>query len=709
MDKQNETQEFDLDEILNEFHETEAEAPEGVEPDQELEELLNLPELTITPVVIKQTDIEDLMPQEAPEAALEGDTVMFHPITDTQIQAALETGEVPHTPVPLEDTQVMPALEPQVTDQPTEKLEDLSHLREEAQPAAPKAEPAFDVEEVFIPAPSLFKSRSQLKELKKELVSGPEKRYYALSEIGTGRLQLAVLLSAVLVLLCAGLTALYAENIVPENRLRLVIYSQVLGMMLSALLGSHLMLDSIADLLHGRFTVNTLLTITFGVCMADALLCLKELRIPCCAAFSLEMTMALWARLQRRNTELSQLDTMRKAVRLQGIIKAEQYFEGKDGILRTKGQVSDFMETYDKTSSPELVQSIFAGLSLVACLGIAGFAGWRHGLSMGLQILSTALLVAVPATFFVSTTRPMAVLESRLHMVGTVLCGWEGVKDLCGRAAVPITDKDLFPQGSTKLNGVKFYGDRTPDQVVSYTAALMTCAGGGLVPVFQQLLKSRNGVAYEVEHFQSYGDRGIGGEVCGEPVLVGTLHFLQDMGVEIPEGTTVNQALYVSIDGQLSGVYAISYAKMRSASAGLLTLCGYRKLTILKMPGDFMLTEDFLRTKFCMKTKRIRFLDREDAAVLEQFRPDPQEPVLALLTREDLMSAAYAISGAKALRQATKLGVLIHMLGGVLGMAIMLALAYLGSTELLTPVNILLYQLIWALPGLLITEWTRVV
>ena len=39
----------------------------------------------------------------------------------------------------------------------------------------------------------------------------------------------------------------------------------------------------------------------------------------------------------------------------------------------------------------------------------------------------------------------------------------------------------------------------------------------------------------------------------------------------------------------------------------------------------------------------------------------------------------------------------------------MLALAYLGRTDLLTPANILLYQLVWAVPGLLVTEWTRVV
>ena len=52
---------------------------------------------------------------------------------------------------------------------------------------------------------------------------------------------------------------------------------------------------------------------------------------------------------------------------------------------------------------------------------------------------------------------------------------------------------------------------------------------------------------------------------------------------------------------------------------------------------------------------------------------------------------------------------LMMMLGGVLGMLIMLALAYLGSVELLTPVNVLLYQLVWLLPGLLVTEWTRTV
>ena len=718
MDNKHEIQEpeFDLDDILNEFHELPAEQVPEVEPDAELEELLHLPELTITPVVVKETNLSELkgeaLPQEAealegdtgvlPEAALLGETVTFQPVAKEAPAGEAQTAE---------EASDAAAPEPQPPTDDTVKLESLSQVppapaAEPPQP--PKAAPAFEVVEEFTPSPILFTPKSRLKELKKHLVAGPEKRYYELSEIGTGRLQLALLLNLLIVAGCIAVTTMFTLNMVPENRLRLVIFSQVLAMMLSALLGSHLMIDSVADLLQGRFTVNTLLTLTFAACMVDGAVCLMDLRVPCCAAFSLEMTMALWARLQRRNTEMAQMDTMRKAVRLNGIIKAENYFEGRDGLLRTEGKVEDFMDTYHKMTSPELVQSIYAALSLIVCLGIAGFSAYLHGIKLGIQILATSLLVAVPATAFVSTTRPMAILENRLHMVGTVLCGWEGVKDLCGKAAFPLTDMDLFPKGSTKLNGVKFYGDRNPDEVVSYTASLITKAGGGLVPVFHQLLKNRSGQLHTVENFQNYGG-GIGGEVCGEPVLLGTLNFLQDMGVEIPEGTMVNQAVYASIDGQLSAVYAISYAKMRSAAAGLMTLCSYRKLKLLKMPGDFMLTESFLRSKFNVKTRRIQFLTWETAAELKKFRPDPNEPVLALTTRDELVASAYAVSGAKALRQSTKLGVIIHLLGGTLGLIIMLILGYLGSTELLTPTNVLLYQLVWAVPGLLITEWTRVV
>ena len=697
-------QEFDLEDILREFG---SEAPEtkpdpGSEPEKPQADAPQEPELTFAPkqeageaepsLSFGAPAPETAQEKPAEEAASDEDTHTFTPVTESQAAEAPEAGEAGD-----------------VTSEPTVVLNLPTQEEPPKEEASKKAEPAFEVEEEYIPSPILFTPRSRLRELKKQLVAGPERRYYELSEMGTAKSQIALLVNLAVVVLCAGVAALSAFGLVPDNRMKLVIFSQVLAMLISALLGSNLMLDSLGDLLRGRFTVGTLMTLTFAACLVDSVFCLQELRIPCCAAFSLEMTMAMWARLQRHNSEMAQMDTMRKAVRLHGIVRVENYYDGKDGLLRKEGEVADFMDTYNRMSSPEFVQSVYALLALLVSVGIAVFAGISHGTSFAVQILSTSLLVAVPASFFVSITRPMAILEARLHMVGTVLCGWEGVKDLCGKAYFPLSDQDLFPQGSTKLNGVKFYGQHSPDEVVSYTASLIRAAGGGLVPVFDQLLASRSGRVYPVENYRNYGDGGIGGEVEGVPVLVGTLSFLQDMGIAVPEGSMIAQAVYVAVDGELSAVYAISYAKMRSAAAGLVTLCGYRKLRPLKLCGDFMLTEEFLRSKFNIKTNRIVFADRDTSQRLAQHPISPDEPVLALTTREELLSVAYAITGARSLRQATKLGVIIHMLGGCLGLVIMLALAYLGRTDLLTPSNILLYQLVWAVPGLLVTEWTRVV
>ena len=670
MNDQEERQEFDLDDILNEFRQEPPEAPKEAEDSPEHPEQIQ--EETEKP--------EDAAPQEA--------QVPEQPLSEEEFSKILEQ-------LPQEEPKEQ---EPAAAENTVrlDKLSDVAPVHQE-EPPQPKS--------VILE----LDPKAKLRELKKKLIAGPEKRYYELSELGLGKLQTSVFLNLVIVLLCAGTTTLFAMDLVPQNRLRLVIFSQVLAMLVSALLGSHQMLDGLGDLFKGRFTVNTLLTITFASCCVDAVFGLRDLRVPCCGAFSLEMAMALLARYHRRSTEMAQMDTLRKAIRLHSMVKLPNYYQGKPGILRGYGRVEDFLENYDRPSGPEKFQCVYAFVSLLLCAGIAVFAGLRHGTALAVQVFSTSLLVAVPASYFIALTRPAAILEKRLHMVGTVLCGWKGIKSLRGKAVFPLKDEDLFPQGSSKLNGVKFYGDRDPDEVVSYTASLICQAGGGLEHVFRQLLTSRGGRELPVTNFRDYGEGGIGGEVCGESVLMGTYSFLRDMGVEVPGGSAVNQAVYAAIDGDLCAVVAISYAKMRSSSAGLVSLSSSRKLTPILVGSDFMITADMLREKFGINTRRMGFPSQEERTELASRQIDGDAFASALTTREDLTSFAYAISGARALRVSAVLGTVIHVLGGLLGMVIMLALAYLGSAELLTPTNVLLYQLVWLLPGLLVTEWTRAV
>lgn len=574
----------------------------------------------------------------------------------------------------------------------------------------PNWEPEYEqpIGEYVPPKPIVFQPRSRLRELKRKLVAGPERRYYEINEQGFGRLQIAIFLSLLVVIVSAGATALYAMGMVPSGRMKLMVFGQCFAMLVSALLGSYQLLEGLGDIFRGRFSLNSLLVFTLVACSVDGLLCLKQLRVPCCAAFCLQVTMSLWGSYHRRSTEMGMMDTLRKATHLDGIVKVPDYHDGCAGLLRSEGQVEDFMDRYKEHSGPEKVMSVYAVLALAAGIGIGIAAGVLHkDVSFGIQVLSVSLLAAVPVTSFITLSRPMALLERRLHKVGSVICGWNGVKAMCRRALFPLKYEDLFPAGACKLNGVKFYGSRDPDQVVDYATALINADGSGLAPLFEQLLTSRNGRHYTVQSLRSYGDGGIGGEVCQEPVLVGTLPFLKEMGVEVPEGTSVSQAVYVAIDGELSGVFAVTYNKVRSAAVGLRVLCSYRGLRPVLTTGDFMLTEEFLRSRFFVNTRRICFPERTVRVELAAKEAPKDKPALALVTTEGLMPFAYAVAGARAVRTASIIGVVMHLLGGLLGLAIMLTLAILGEGDLLTPSNLFLYELVWIIPGLLVTEWTR--
>jgi hypothetical protein len=693
-------------EALPEAEEEPSEAPEADTPAQEEssaepEDALPEAEADSTEIPAQAEDTGDLTGSEepqVPEAPAETESAEVIPAEAEELPAVSDADtirldtlspEMPapadnETPVPMDETRVLPELPP-----------------EEAPAAAPvdrSAEP---------PArPIVF--RSKLGELKHKLVSGPEKRYYDLSEIGLGRVQAAIFLCLVIVILCAGGTTLYAMDMVAANRLRLMVFSQILGMMLSALLGCYVLMDGILDLFTGKFSLNTMLFLTLAACSADAVFCLQELRVPCCAAFALEMTFALWNRSLRRGTEMGQMDTLRKASRLDGVVKVPDHMGNGPAILRTEGRVEDFMDNYSIRSTPEKALNIYALVSILACIGIAVLAGTRHGLSLAIRVFSTSMLVAVPASAFISQSRPAAILERRLHMVGTVLCGWQGIRSLCGKASIPLFDRDIFPIGSIRLNGVKLLGSHEPEEVISYAAALLNERGGGLEPVFTQLLKSRGGTRYHVDDLQIYTG-GLGGVIRGDICLLGLSDFLEKQGIEIPGSARIPNAVYLAVDGTLAAVFVLNYNRTKASAGGLVSMNGCRKLRPMILCRNFTVTPQLIKEKFGIKPKRYDFPDQEVRDEYARYVPNPEITAGALTSQQNLASMAYAVTGARALRGACRAGLWLHLFGGILGLLTMAALAYIGDMHLLSPLNILLYQAAWILPGLLASEWARTV
>ena len=658
MDSQEWKEQFDIEDIIREFSQKDADT------DTLLREMFpQTPKVSITPLPCGDTVRVDPLPQEQPP-------------------------EEPVQPVP----------------EPAPALPDL----QEAEPFSENWEPEYEepMGEYEAKEPIAFPTKNRTRQLREKLVAGPEKRYQDLSAAGLSGLNWGIFFQAVLTLLTLG-TALLAEaDKIPDSQIQALLFAQLIALLLSGLLGCYRLLGGMGSLLRGQFTLNTLLCVSFAVCTLDAYACLQDHRMPLSGLFCLQMLMAQLSARQQRITEMGQMDTLRKANDLTALVRIDNYKENCPGYATVPGEPEDFTKHYAAPSAPEKALWRYSLAVLVAGVVLGLYAGFQMDIRQGIRSCATVLLIGLPASAHISMSRPMAIVQKRLSSLDAVLCGWHGIRYAEKNAVYPVTGEDLFPEGSIKMNGVKFYGSVDPGWVTSSAVALLHANGSQLQRVFEQLPRGRDGLNQFVEQMTAC-DGGISGLVSGVPTLLGTAEFMQAMEVELPQGAAIADAVYVAVDGELSGVYAVSFGCDKSSAAGLRNLCSWRSLSPVLVSSDCMLSPRFIREKLGVKPRRMQFPQRPERQELAAIQPAEDAPVLALTTKPGLASKTYALNCAWALRSSLSTGANIHMLGGVMGLLLATILIIMLAFEMLSPTNLLLYTMLWMIPGWLITEQPR--
>ena len=650
-------------------------------------------------------ELEDIIREFSPEknhshtpspSPLGGDTVRLDQIQTSVKKATAASDTRRFQAVPIQD-----APEPEPKPAPAPKEPVIEPFSEGWEPEYEEPIGAYTPRE-----PIRFQSKESLQQLREKLVQHTERRYYDLAEAGVATLQLSGFMIFLIFLASAGTTLALEWGYIGIHRIKLVAFCQLLSVLLAALLCHGRLLEGAVSLLRGRFTLHTFLAISFAVCCLDSLICMGQERISCGSVFCLQAATVQWAACHARQREMLQMDTLRKASSLTAVVKQTDYYKGLSGYSTTEGDLQDFLDHYRAPTGPERKLNIFAAVGVGFSLLLAVAVGLKNDWTMALQVLAVMVLVTVPATAFISMRRPEVLLEKRLHTLGTVLCGWQGIKAVDNHAAVPITHEDLFPKDAIGLNGMKFYGPLDPDMVLCYTGSLIAHEGGSLTKIFKPLMASRYIRYAPVEEFGSYPG-GLSALVDGEPVAVGTLEFMFQMDVPVPKEAQIPNAVYVAVDGSLSGVFALRCSRSKPAAAGLRNLCGHGRVTPVFVSSDFLLTGRFIREKLKVNTKRLDLPEETLRRELAGKKPDDTAAVVALTVRTGLPQRSFAITGAWALRSAQTGGLWIHAIGGGIGLGAVAVLALIGASHLLTPANLLLYSLVWMLPGWLITQWTR--
>ena len=420
--------------------------------------------------------------------------------------------------------------------------------------------------------------------------------------------------------------------------------------------------------------------------------------MPYAAVSCMALTFALWGAVREGR---GYFDTFRSAA----VDDDPPYLvtETDRGACKQRGAVPGFYTTAIRDNAMTLWQAVLLPVVLVASLVFAGLSSLSQGRGADF-LLNWSAILAAGATFALPLCwgLPFSHLARHLQKAGCAVAGWSGAEKISGQRRMILTDGDLFPPGTIQLNGVKVFGEELP-RAASYAATLARCAGSGLERVFDGLLRGEGGHYQEAQDFSFYEEGGYSATIHGETVLLGTASFMRKMEVRMPGNINLRTGIFLAVDRQLTAAFAVKYHAAENVDFAL-RLMRRSRVTPVLASRDPNITPALLKRKF-HKSVKVEYPDLTDRVALSEAEQDRGLP-RALIFREGLLPYAETVCGSRRLCRAVRRSALLSFFASAAGTLLTSYLTFQGSYDLLTPLALVVFCLLWTAPVLLMADWT---
>lgn len=417
------------------------------------------------------------------------------------------------------------------------------------------------------------------------------------------------------------------------------------------------------------------------------------------------LLISLWGKYDRFMALTLTVRQLREKEPAEGVAEVQDMTKGSRGLTRTEPDVDRFMQKLETRDLCERVMGVYTPIALLSGLVITLLIAF--GLKEDLFWTGSLIFIGcTPLAPLMAFPRMYRLLSLRLADAGGALCGYHAAEVFGGDHSILISDDDIFPEGSLRLNGFKVYNGN-PDRIIAYAAAASRRSVSALSPLFEDLLRTHVCRRYTVDSFRYYDSGGIGATIIGDVVLMGSLDFMRHMGVHMDRGTKVRQAVYLSINGELAAVFAVKYVQPENLRKGLAAIAGSRHFKGILVTRTFLGTPGFLKAKFGIPTGAFAYPSTKERLRLSETELRDSGEQGAILTEGSFSGFAQAAAGGRLLRSGSVAAVVLSLICGIVGLLLMTVLAVLPATETATAINLLLYAGAWMIPTLLLIAWAR--
>ena len=480
-------------------------------------------------------------------------------------------------------------------------------------------------------------------------------------------------------------------------------------------IGSLLAVDALGaglkNLFRGKVGMDTLAALSVLFTLADGVVLIllpnEEGRLPYTVVVLTQLWLTIHGTYHKRCGLRLSCRTAAVSSEPYRVTLDEGKWNGRDTYTKWAGTAEGFGSQIQMDDGAQRIFQRLCPVLLLADLLLAVLATVVKGRPENL-VWALSALFTVTAAFGGSLAygRAFHKIARRLFQSGAALAGWPGIADSKRGDRVLITDTDLFPPGYVELNGFKVLGDFPMERVVAYTATLIRDSGSGLTKLFHDQLRALGGLMRNAERLCCYEGGGLSATIRGDQVLVGSAAFMNLMEISLPVGLNVKNAVFCAINGELAGIFALSYNLPDTVFPSLEELMGEKVGPVLAT-RDFNLIPAMLQQRFKLAADKMDFPPVERRRELSDPNQPHSERLTAVLCREGLFPFAEAVTGAKRLRWATRLGAILCCISSVLGLLLASYLVSVAAFGSLSPVNLLIYMITWLAPVWFLSGWVH--
>ena len=479
------------------------------------------------------------------------------------------------------------------------------------------------------------------------------------------------------------------------------------AMAVGTLLGIDVLMRGIVNACKGKIGMDTLAALGCVFTLADAVVLAlsKTDRLPFTAAALAGLYFLLLGTYHKRCAQRLSCRTAAASSSPYRVTLDEGKWNGRDTYSKWAGDAAGFGSQIQMEDGAESIYHRFCPAVFLLCAAYSLYIGFTRP-GAALWCASAVFTAAGALGSSVAYGRSFHLAARRLAHSGAALAGWPGILGSRRADRVLITDTDLFPPGYVELNGFKVLGDFPMERVVAYTATMIRDSGSGLTKLFHDYLRTLGGLMRNSERLCCYEGGGLSATIRGDQVLVGSAAFMNLMDIPLPAGLNVKSAVFCAINGELAGIFALNYFLPDTVFPALDALIRESVGPVLAT-RDFNLIPAMLQQRFKLSADRMDFPPVERRRELSSPDQTHGDTLAAILCREGLYPFAEAVVCAKRLRRATRLGAILCCVSSALGLLLTGYLVYMSAYGSLSPLNLLLYLVMWLLPVWLLSAWTH--